>query len=357
MAVLGVIMAVPALISFYVLWVISMLLRPVFVISVGLLLWNFPSTVLKFKQVVNTAAYMFLTNDKKYKKLPDPNMDDFKVKHERKTIIFVRHGESCWNDTFNAGERSKLDFLKGFLPGLLLASLTEIYLALTGRVDSWFYDSPLSEYGVSQITRLAEFLKRPPTTPEEKKYIDILNGTSSTSSVLISSNLRRAISTICIGFRSRLTSSPSSKIIIHPSLQEISRNPDTLSITPPQTLVEPSWIEKRLYPNVVHSLQNQCDMTFHTGNKPLTSNGGLRMSEFCDFAFTLNEDVLICGGHSLWFRSYFRQYLPSSSKHVAKVKKMVNGGCVKFEVLRAVKGGKGVYVIDEESIRVVYGGF
>ena len=74
------IMAIPALISFYVLWVISMLLRPVFVISVGLLLWNFPSTVLKFKQVVNTAAYMFLTNDKKYKKLPDPNMDDFKVK-------------------------------------------------------------------------------------------------------------------------------------------------------------------------------------------------------------------------------------------------------------------------------------
>ena len=72
------IMAVPALISFYFLWVISMLLRPLFILSVGLLLWNFPSTVLKFKQVVNTLAYMFFTNDKKYKKLPEVDMEDFK---------------------------------------------------------------------------------------------------------------------------------------------------------------------------------------------------------------------------------------------------------------------------------------
>jgi len=356
MAVIGVIMAVPALISFYFLWVISMLLRPLFILSVGLLLWNFPSTVLKFKQVVNTLAYMFFTNDKKYKKLPEVDMEDFK-KHERKTIIFVRHGESCWNDTFNAGERKKVDFIKGFIPGLILAAGTEVYLGLTGRVDSWFYDSPLSEYGIDQIERLAKFLKKPGATTSEQKDLAILNGTSSTSSVLISSNLRRAISTVAIGFRSRLAQNPTQKIVIHPSLQEISRNPDTLSITPVGKQVEASWIEKSNYPHVAGVLQEQCDMKYHIGNKSMSSNGGKRMAAFCDFAFTRDEAALVCGGHSLWFRSFFRQYLPEASKHTAKAKKMVNGGCVAFELMRAVKGGKGVYVIDESTIRVVYGGF
>jgi hypothetical protein len=55
---------------------------------------------------------------------------------ERKTIYFVRHGESTWNDTFNRGKhRSNFKFVIGFLPGLLKALLYEFYLLLIGRMD------------------------------------------------------------------------------------------------------------------------------------------------------------------------------------------------------------------------------
>ena len=52
------------------------------------------------------------------------------------------------------------------------------------------------------------------------------------SSIIVSSNLRRAISTVAAGFSERLKHRPADKIMIVPSLQEISRNPDTLSVTP-----------------------------------------------------------------------------------------------------------------------------
>ena len=70
-------------------------------------------------------------------------------------------------------------------------------------------------------------------------------------------------------------------------------------------------------------------MTHHIGNKPLSSTGGIRMSEFCKFAFSRKEEAIICGGHSLWFRSFFQSYLPEASTHISKKKKVVNGGTVR----------------------------
>ena len=177
------------------------------------------------------------------------------------------------------------------------------------------------------------------------------------SSVLVSSNLRRALSTVCIGFRSRLAENPEERVVVHPSLQEISRNPDTLSITPPHTPVTASWIEKELYPHIQPILSSRFDMSYHTGNKPLNTNGLKRMNAFCEFAFGLQESAVICGGHSLWFRSFFQCFLPRSTTHTAAKKKMVNGGCVAFELRRTNVDGKAVYDIDEKTIRVIYGGF
>jgi hypothetical protein len=55
---------------------------------------------------------------------------------ERKTIYFVRHGESTWNDTFNKGKhRSVAVFLIGFVPGLIKSLLYELYLLLSGKLD------------------------------------------------------------------------------------------------------------------------------------------------------------------------------------------------------------------------------
>ena len=57
---------------------------------------------------------------------------------EKKTIYFVRHGESSWNDTFNKGNhRSTLVFLVGFFPGLVKAVTVELYLVLSGKLDRY----------------------------------------------------------------------------------------------------------------------------------------------------------------------------------------------------------------------------
>lgn len=57
---------------------------------------------------------------------------------EKKTIYFVRHGESTWNDTFNKGShRSALVFVIGFIPGMIKAILYELYLVLSGKMDRY----------------------------------------------------------------------------------------------------------------------------------------------------------------------------------------------------------------------------
>ena len=140
-----------------------------------------------------------------------------------------------------------------------------------------------------------------------------------------------------------------------------SRNPDALSITPPQTCIQASWIEKSATEicNFQDIFTNQSEMSLNSGNKPVNSNGLLRMNEFCDFAFSqsVRENHVIVGGHSLWFKFFFGSFLPFSFNHVAKKKKMVNGGVVAFDLMKANTKNGPKYMIDPKSIRIVYGGF
>jgi hypothetical protein len=49
--------------------------------------------------------------------------------------------------------------------------------------------------------------------------------------------------------------------------------------------------------------------------------------EFCQWTFERPEDTIIVGGgHSLYFREFFRTFLPKSFDHAAKNQKMVNCG-------------------------------
>ena len=69
-------------------------------------------------------------------------------------------------------------------------------------------------------------------------------------------------------------------------------------------------------------------------------------------------DHVIVGGHSLWFKSYFQNFLPFSSNHVAKQKKIINGGVVAFDLVKVTTTQYGdKYMVDPNSIKVVYGGF
>lgn len=87
---------------------------------------------------------------------------------------------------------------------------------------SWFYDAPISYLGLSQIEKLAHFLKETPTTEKEAKHIAILRADpGAPPSKIVCSSLRRAVSTLALAFQERLARRPQEKILIIPSLQEI----------------------------------------------------------------------------------------------------------------------------------------
>jgi hypothetical protein len=226
---------------------------------------------------------------------------------------------------------------------------------------SWFYDSPLSYLGLQQVDELASFLRKKPLNDPEAEHLKLLRADpGAPSSKIVCSNLRRAISTLAGGFADRLSRHPDDKILIIPSLQEISRNPDTLSITPPHTLIQASWIERTSKLCDFQEIFNsQIDVSLHTGDKPLNTNGMIRMLDFCDFVFSpsVKEEYVIAGGHSIWFRSFFQMFLPFSVQHTSKTKKIVNGGIVAFDLLKAETKRGPKYMVDPKTIKVIYGGF
>jgi hypothetical protein len=96
-----------------VLSLLSTFARPALVTLCAMLLFNLPTLVYKIGMLVRGIVYLLFCNDKKWKKPQDPalvvrpildketkgdSMDGYYI--ERKTIYFVRHGESTWNDTF-----------------------------------------------------------------------------------------------------------------------------------------------------------------------------------------------------------------------------------------------------------------
>ena len=96
-------------------------------------------TIFNVGLYVNGAKYMFLGKDTKYKAgavQGDAGLisETGAAKVEDRTVIFIRHGESTWNETFNPVGINKLLFPFG----VLYALITESYLLLTGRKDSWF---------------------------------------------------------------------------------------------------------------------------------------------------------------------------------------------------------------------------
>jgi len=117
------------------------LLRSVLILVCGMLLFNLPTLLYTARMLIRGFLYFFFCWDKSFKKPTDPGA--FFGPHmanglptEKKTIYFVRHGESTWNDTFNKGKhRSTVAFVIGFVPGLIKAVLYELYLLLSGKLD------------------------------------------------------------------------------------------------------------------------------------------------------------------------------------------------------------------------------
>ena len=154
-------------------------------------------TIFNVGLYVNGAKYMFLGKDTKYKVgavQGDAGLiSEAGAKVEDRTVIFIRHGESTWNETFNPVGINKLLFPFG----LLYAFVTESYLLLTGRKDSWFYDSPLNMIGQEQASELRNYLAKDsqwPKATSQEADLKLLKGTDlDTPAIVVSSTLRRAV--------------------------------------------------------------------------------------------------------------------------------------------------------------------
>ncbi len=266
-----------------------------------------------------------------------------------KRIIFIRHGESDWNNVFNKGKNI------GMLFRLLKAIITEWTMIF--RLDSPFLDSPLNEEGIEQALQLREYIENESsgTTEKEKEILNILRGKEGTSSIIVSSILRRAIATTTLAVWPRIERT-GEKIHLLSNLQEISRNVDTCALSQANTVADIPF--SRVSPHCGGSKScnaSSYNTSLNHGSKALSVKGKNRIEEFNKWAMECAEDTIIVGGHSLWFKQFFNLYLPFDSTHRAKNEKLTNSGAVAF-TLHKLKGEKAFY-IDPLSIQTVYGGY
>jgi len=308
------------------------------------------------------AVYLVLSRDKVSSSALRRTIDPAELEPSRVTrevrLIFVRHGESVWNLVFNRG------FGLSFPWRLLSTLLHELLLVPVD--DSAFLDSPLSPLGLQQCGQLATFLAQPCVVGGVAQERDHRALTTPGGALLVSSQLRRAVGTLGLALRSRLAASDE-PVLLHSSLQEISRNFDTQSLActggaPP--------LDTPL----------RMDGATNGGNKSLSFTGMRRLQDFAQWAAARHEPVVVVGGHSLWspsptvhrlpvttetrcgllnrFRSFFQLYLPRDSDHPGKTRKIVNCGAVGLTLqVGRTAVGEVVHRIDPESINVVYGGF
>ncbi|KAJ1446428.1 histidine phosphatase superfamily [Pelagophyceae sp. CCMP2097] len=263
-----------------------------------------------------------------------------------KRLILMRHGESEWNLIFNVGSKLLVPFKA------TVALWREAKMLLHLDMGSVLYDSPLNEAGLEQAQEIAELLRDEVVTSGD---VAILRGSpGALTSVLATSNLRRAAQTVAVALQDRLAraacGSPD-RVHVLSSLQEISTNVDTISITEP--FVAP------VLPRVAEMLQSPTlfDSSANFGNKRLRGNGLERILSFCRWTFERDEACVIVGGHSLWFLAFFRELLPVDEWHESKDSKVANGGIVSCILDQGYIDGQLIYAIRPETIVAVHKGF
>jgi len=263
----------------------------------------------------------------------------------KRKIVFIRHGESDWNEVFN-----KEKYL--LLPRLFYGLIREFTKCFHGQ-DSVFLDSPLSLEGCDQADKLRNFLFSE-GDPKTNFSVQMAREGTPENSIVIASNLRRAVHTGLIGLYPRLERN-NEKILLRAELQEMSRNVDTGSITGKGQVPVVDVVDKR----IGKSSSQWLDPSENTGNKKMCTSAKPRFDAFCKYVCDQKkENVIVAAGHSLWFREFFKLYLPKKSKHSAKNDKMLNCASVSFELYQDKnESGKIGYYVKESTIKEDYLGF
>lgn len=280
---------------------------------------------------------MIVGRDKRWRRRP-PSLSDVRLSNATKTkkLLFLRHGESEWNLIFNKGPKPLVPFK------LVAALMREARMLLALDPGSVLFDSPLNMEGLEQAQELARVLKGDaPLDGGDAADAEALRGAG--DCVICSSNMRRALQTAAVAFQ---RPQPPPRIHVLSCLQEISTNIDTISLAAPG--------EAPLLPRVPPDLAapKRFDAAANAGSKPLRGHGGERLRAFCDWAMARPEPTIIVAGHSLWFQSFFREYLPADAEHDGKRFKVANGGVVSCVLERG-----SLDFVRPESVRAVHKGF
>ena len=133
-------------------------------------------------------------------------------------------------------------------------------------------------------------------------------------------------------------------------LQEISNNVDAVALAPPGAAPD--------LPRVPAPLRGPgaFDGAGNLGTKPPRGDGRRRLEAFCAYALAADEGCVVAVGHSLWFRSFFDEFLPSDAAHVARVAKIRNGGVVACDLeSRLLPSGVPVFSIPPASVAEIPG--
>merc|ERR1712194_762343 len=141
--------------------------------------------------------------------------------------------------------------------------------------------------------------------------------------------LRRAVETVTLGFSERLKSE---EVQVWGCLQEISRNPDTQAL---------AFYEKEV-PGARGLLKDSEEgggsanlvARGYGGSKKMNTTGLMRLREFPQKLLkepkSHPEEVVVVGGHSLWFKLFFDLHLPYGADEGlplrARTRKIKNGG-------------------------------
>lgn len=314
----------------------------------------------KFFIFTDSVFFMIFSKDSKgvgMKKNPDPDLIKDKNLTHYKTLIFIRHGESDWNDVFN----------KGINVGMIFRLASALYKELMcyPTLHSVFLDSPLNLDGIEQAVQLNKFITSEESlkgqNEEVTKLLHALRGDENSNSIVVTSCLRRAIATTTVSLWHRIQAHPEEKIHILSSLQEISRNIDTYCLAPTKGIADLPFERIQTHCGGKRALNPEdiYETTEHHGNKKHSFYGIKRFKAFNEWIFARKEEYIIVGGHSLWFKYFFQTYLPHASTHEAKSKKITNSGVVACKVYQYTNPEDGItyYRIDPESVTTVYGGF
>ena len=136
-----------------------------------------------------------------------------------------------------------------FIGRLFYGFYTE-FVALIFTSDSFFVDSPLNVDGIEQALQLRKYLWSEKASQGNNEQLQLLHsvlrGDSEEKSIVVSSTLRRAIATTLLALWPRVNKLRE-KVRILSTLQEISRNVDTRSISEPRKVADLPF--RRLVPH------------------------------------------------------------------------------------------------------------